>query len=99
MNITTLKQRLQKAPHVTRVLQSKNYPSLSFTYRNIGRFQIRYFHPEHDWPNGAFEVWHNQGIVQYKTSLNNLTVASILHTCDVFIDNTEDLYNMATNID
>jgi len=95
MTIDLLKTKLKQHPHVSRVLKAKNYPTVSFNHRDIGRFQVRYHGPSHEWPNGYYEIYHNHDLVGGPYTLRDISVVHVLHICDMWIDSHEHLRTRA----
>ena len=96
---TYLANQIKKYQHYNRVLVAKNYDTLSFNYRGIGRWQVRF----HNKPNSTIvEVVLNGKPLEAWTWNNpnaTITPKELTHALDIVIDNTQELYYKAVNID
>ena len=97
--LQTWKNAFKKHPDFSfiRELEAGNYPTLTFYYREVGRFQWRFQ------KDGSYELWLPQRIASNSSRFFErreggrikVVFEWLIWTLDLYIDNDEQLYNRA----
>jgi len=88
-----LKEKMDRNPKFKRVLIAKNYDSLSFNYRNTGRWMVVHQDREN---STVVELWLNGQPVEvvgtYMKKGASAPLTEIKSSLDLVIDNDQRLY-------
>lgn len=92
-----LKERMKDEKDIKRPIIAKNYPTISFTYRDVGRFQLRFI--END-DGGHYELHIFHGLFKASSYVDTFhpmdDLTKVKDTMDLLIDNHEVLYSISS---
>ncbi len=91
-----LKGKMDRNSKFNRVLVASNYDSVSFNYRNIGRFQVVHKDGENQ---TTIELWLNGEPLNVLATVKRggkTTLKDVKYHCDIIIDNTRELMKRAS---
>ena len=90
-----LKEKMVKSPQFKRPLIAKNYDSISFNYRNTGRWMITH---KDQGNQTVVELWLNGNPIDVVNTVkkgSSVSLTDIKRTADLIIDNDQRLYMQA----